>query len=143
MRVQEISGKDVRNMKARSLCAVQAGTQQIQDLRGGRGVQGVQGCLGGGLRGVQGGVQGVLGAKTIARRSRGFGRNGQKHEKTIQDFVQEVSVGQMAQGTPFRCLPWPTPPPISNYFKVLGGGEVKPPKCPTRHPRVGGYIFFA
>ena len=27
----------------------------------------------------------------------------------IQDFVQEVPVGQMAQGTPFRCLPWPTP----------------------------------
>ena len=24
----------------------------------------------------------------------------------IQDFVQEVPVGQMAQGTPFRCLPW-------------------------------------
>ena len=29
----------------------------------------------------------------------------------IQDFVQEVPVGQMAQGTPFRCLPWPTPLP--------------------------------
>ena len=24
----------------------------------------------------------------------------------IQDFVQEVPVGQLAQGTPFRCLPW-------------------------------------
>ena len=46
----------------------------------------------------------------------------------------------MAQGTPFRCLPWPTPP--APHFKVLGGGkgEVKPPKCPTRHPKVGGYI---
>ena len=34
----------------------------------------------------------------------------------------------MAQGTPFRCLPWHPPD-----FKVLGGGkgEVKPPKCPT------------
>ena len=44
----------------------------------------------------------------------------------IQDFVQEVPVGQMAQGTPFRH------PPLN--FKVLGGGkgEVKPPKCPTR-----------
>ena len=59
----------------------------------------------------------------------------------IQDFVQEVSVGQMAQGTPFRCLPWP-PPPLFPDFKVLGGGEVKPPKCPTRHPRVGGYIYI-
>ena len=51
----------------------------------------------------------------------------------IQDFVQELPVGQMAQGTPFRC---PSPD-----FKVLGGGkgEVKPPKCPTCHPRVGGY----
>ena len=36
----------------------------------------------------------------------------------IQDFVQEVPVGQMAQGTPFRCLPWPTPPNL----KVLAGG---------------------
>ena len=29
-------------------------------------------------------------------------------------------------------------------FKVLGGGkgEVKPPKCPTRHPRVGGYYTY-
>ena len=50
-----------------------------------------------------------------------------KHEKTrktlrngmasllrsnIQDFVQEVPVGQMAQGTPFRCLPWPPAPPV-------------------------------
>ena len=38
--------------------------------------------------------------------------------------MQEVPVGEMVQGTPFRCLSWPT--------------EVKPPKCPTRHPRVGG-----
>ena len=42
----------------------------------------------------------------------------------IQDFVQEVPVGQMAQGTPFRCLPWPTPPIIKEGEK----GEVKPPK---------------
>ena len=34
----------------------------------------------------------------------------------IQDFVQEVPVGQMAQGTPFRCR---GPPPL----KVLGGGK--------------------
>ena len=56
----------------------------------------------------------------------------------IQDFVQEVPVRQMAQGT----LPWPTPPP---RFQVLGGGkgEVKPPKCPTRHPRVGGYTHMS
>ena len=37
--------------------------------------------------------------------------------RNIQDFVQEVPVGQMAQGTPFRCLLWPTPA-IS-----LGGGK--------------------
>ena len=42
----------------------------------------------------------------------------------IQDFVQEVPVGQMAQGTPFGACAHP---------------QVKPPKCPTRHPRVGGY----
>ena len=34
----------------------------------------------------------------------------------------------------------PSPPPRD--FKVVGGGkgEVKPPKCPTRHPRVGGLL---
>ena len=86
-------------------------------MRGGcRGVQGVQRCWGG-VQGVAGGVQG-----TVASLLR----------SNIQDFVQEVLVGQMAQGTPSQCLPWPTPPP---NFKVLGGGkgEVKPPKCPTRH----------
>ena len=52
--------------------------------------------------------------------SRDFAEKRLKHEKTrktlrncmasllrsnIQDFVQEVPVGQMAQGTPFPCLP--------------------------------------
>ena len=48
MRVQEILGKDVRNMKARSLIKRGlASSQQIQHLRVGTGVQEVQGCLGG------------------------------------------------------------------------------------------------
>ena len=54
MRVLEISGKDVHNMKARSrlCCLIKRGPnsvgqgRRIQDLRGGKGVQGVQGCLG-------------------------------------------------------------------------------------------------
>ena len=69
-------------------------------MQGGSRGPGVSGV---GFRGFQTGVGGVL---------------GQKHEKTrktlrncvasllrsnIQDFVQEVPVGQMAQGTPFRC----------------------------------------
>ena len=102
-------------------------------MRGGcRGVHGVQGCLGG-SRGFQARSGG----------SRGFGRKTAQNTKSmasllrsnIQDFVQEVPVGQ---GTPFRCLPWPTPPP----FQGVGGekGEVKPPKCPTRQIRVGGCI---
>ena len=33
--------------------------------------------------------------------------------------MQEVPIGQMAQGTPFR----PTPPPLLPDFKVLGGGK--------------------
>ena len=39
----------------------------------------------------------------------------------------------VSRGGPVSVLPWPTP--------LLGGGkgEVKPPKCPTRHPRVGGF----
>ena len=80
------------------------------DEGGGAGGSRGSGCLGGGpggSRGSRGGPE-VLGGKRI------------KHEKTrktlrncmasllrsnIQDFVQEVPVGQMAQGTPFRCLP--------------------------------------
>ena len=49
----------------------------------------------------------------------------------IQDFVQEVPVGQMAQGTLFSVLA------VTPFQKHKW--EVKPPKCPTRHPRVGGY----
>ena len=66
MRVQEISGKDVHNMKARSFIKRgPASSQQIQHFRGGTGVQGVQGCLGG-LRGLPGGwgVQ-VLGGGAV------------------------------------------------------------------------------
>ena len=77
--------------------------RQIQDLRGG---QGVQGCLGvkARMRGEGGpGGPGV---------SRGPG-SPDVLGSNIQDFVQEVPVGQIAQGTPFRCLPWPTPPAIS------------------------------
>ena len=64
--------------------------------RGGAGgSRGVQGCLGW--------VQGVgsFGGKTA--------KNHEKTRKTLRNCVQEVPVGQMAQGTPFRCLPWPTP----------------------------------
>ena len=78
--------------------------------------------MSGGVQGIPGGVLGgpeeVLGRKTLRSK--------------IQDFVQEVLVPQMAQGTPFQCLPLLTPSsPIS---RCEGGkGEVKPPKCPTRH----------
>ena len=91
--------------------------RQVQDLRGGRGVQGPGLSRGGPARGSRTGPE--VYTKTF---------------RNCMDLVQEVPVSQMAQGTP----PWPTPPPD---FKVLGGGkgEVKPPKCPTRHPRVGGY----
>ena len=48
----------------------------------------------------------------------GRGKQTPKTRKKLEKarFVQEVPVGQMAQGTPFRCLPL-TPPPIS-----VGGG---------------------
>ena len=88
-------------------------------------VQGVQGCLRG-VQGVPGVVQGGV--------QRFWAEKRLKHEKTrktlrncmasllrsnIQDFVQEVPVGQMAQGTPFRCLPW---------RRKGGGSSVQPPK---------------
>ena len=54
----------------------------------------------------------------------------------IQNFAQEVPVGQMAQGTPLS-MPAVAHPLVRRERR--GKGEVKPPKCPTRHPRVGGY----
>ena len=79
MRVQEISGKDVHNMKARSL--LKRGPNSVGqgrlDLRGGRGVQRVQGCLGrvqGASRGGPWGGPGALGAFRAKKR--------QKHKKT-------------------------------------------------------------
>ena len=48
MRVQEIWGKDVHNMKARSLIKRGPGQQSANPaFEGGKGVQAVQGCLGG------------------------------------------------------------------------------------------------
>ena len=67
------------------------------------------------------GVQGGSRASRVSRRvAGGFqgapGRSrSPKKRSNIQDFVQEVPVGQMAQGTPFRCPPWPD-------FKVVRGG---------------------
>ena len=59
-----------------------------------------------GVRGVWG-VQGVSG---------GF-RGGQEVWAENYHAAMPGFCAQMAQGTPFRCLPWPTPP----NFKVLGG----------------------
>ena len=84
------------------------------------------------VEGVPGGVQGgpeVLGRKTAKNtKNRKTLRNCMASllRSNIHNFVQEVPVGQMAQGTPF-----------SSCWK----GEVKPPKCPTRHPRVGGFSY--
>ena len=63
MRVQEISGKDVHNMKARSFIkrgpnSVIQG-RHIQDLRGGQGGPSIQGCLGGVQGASRGGPWGV------------------------------------------------------------------------------------
>ena len=82
-----------------------------------RGSRGVWGGPGGsrGVQGVPGGVQGgpeVLGEKRLKQqKTRKMLRNCMASllRSNIQDFVQEVPVGQMAQGTLFRCLPWPTP----------------------------------
>ena len=89
----------------------------------------------GGVQAVQAGPE-VLGGKTAKH---------QKTRKTLrncmasllrsnsQDFVQEVPVGQMAQGTPFRCLPSP------QFFGVRKGkGEVTSQVSNTP-PRLGGF----
>ena len=88
MRVQEILGKDVRNMKAR----------QMQDLRGGAGGPGGPGVSGGGpggSRGVYRGGPEVLGGKTAKNtRETLWNCMASRLRSNIQDFVQEVPVGQ-------------------------------------------------
>ena len=66
----------------------------------------------GGSRGFQRRSRGrpeVLGGKTAKTRKTRKTRScvARLLRSSIQEFVQEVLVGQMAQGTPFRCLPWP------------------------------------
>ena len=96
----------------------------------------MQGCLGGGPGrsregpGRSGGGEGgpeVPAKNTKTRKTVWLGLL----RSNIQDFVQEVPVGQMAQGTPLRCLP-------------LGGGkgEVKPPKCPTRQSGLADIYLY-
>ena len=53
--------------------------------------------------------------------------------------MQEVPVGQMAQGTPFRCLPWPNPPLISRCWEGERGRLNLPS---VQHARVGGYMYM-
>ena len=45
----------------------------------------------------------------------------------------QVPVRQMAPGTPFSV-----PAPRDSKER----GEVKPPKCPTRYPKFGGFKLF-
>ena len=65
-----------------------------------------------GGQGVPGRVRGspeVLGGKTAKNTKKSEKRSGAVWlglRSNIQDFVQEVPVGQMVQGTPFRCMPW-------------------------------------
>ena len=90
------------------------------------------------LSGEAGQAHGGPGGPGLSRGSRALPEGGMARllRSNIQDFVQEVSVGQMAQGTPFRCLPWPTPRPL----KVLGGGKGEVKGGPIfRRP----FFFFA
>ena len=50
----------------------------------------------------------------------------------IQDFVQEVPVGQMAQGTPFPAVPPP------HNLKVRRGEK----KCPTRQSGLADTVLY-
>ena len=81
----------------------------------------MQGCLGG--------VQGVSGVQRFWAERKMVRNCMASLLRSIQDFVQEVPVGQMAQGMP--------PPQFQGVRR--GKGEVKPPKSPTRHPKIGGY----
>ena len=87
-------------MGARPLRAIKAKNPKTRKARMRGGVQGGPG--------VPGGVQAGLAKNTNCMAS--------LLRSNIQDFVQEVPVHQMAQGTPFRCL---DPPP---YQGRKGGG---------------------
>ena len=73
-----------------------AGPQKVQKSPEFEGVQ---------VQGVQG-VGGVFGLKTRKTRKTLRSCMARLLRSYIQDFVQEVPVGQMAQGTPLRCTPW-------------------------------------
>ena len=75
-------------------------------FRGGPGeFQGSSRAVPGRVRGH--GTKKIINTKKPEKRFRGC--MARLLRSNIQDFVQEVPVGQMAQGTPFRCLLWPTP----------------------------------
>ena len=149
-------------------CAQHESTQPPNTgFEGGQGSSGRSGLSRGGpgrfQGGVYGGVQECWGqsgqntkntkkARKQARGSGGVQRfwaekrlKTRKIRKTLrncmaQDFVQEVPVGQIAQGTPFRCLPCPTqmsntPPKIWQDSFVFSCAKTRksdrtPPICP-------------
>ena len=93
----------------------------MQGVQQGPGVsRGVQGRLGGGPGGGPGGSE-VLGGKTTTQQ--------------YQNFVQEVVVGQMAQGTPFSFGPWPPSPAPGK-----GKGEVS--NTPPKGRRIYIHLFL-
>ena len=81
--------------------------------------------------GVSGGGAGSFSGGPDTRKTRKTLRNciASLLRSNIQDFVQEVPVGQNGSGYPLSVPAVAHPPP---NFQNLGG--VKPPECPTRRP---------
>ena len=102
-------------------------------MRGGfRGFKGVQGCLGG-VQGVPGGAQGgpeVLGRKR-AKNKKPEKRSGAVWLAATPGFCAGGSSKTNGSGYPLSV-------PAVAHPNVPAK---EPPKCPTRHPRVGGYLF--
>ena len=131
MRVQQISGKDVqarsltllRSKLSRSrqanpgfeggqgqaLGAFRAKKRQLEKVGGAGGVQGVQRCLGNCM------------ASLLRSNIQDF------------DFVQEVPLGQMAQGTPFSVACRGHPPPFLNVGRERGRSNL--PNVQRRIPQ--------
>ena len=75
--------------------------------------------MGGPGAGCRGVWRGLGGSRGGPGRPEVLGGKRLKHEKTRKTLRYPLSV-----------------------LRGGGKGEVKPPKCPTRHPRVGGYIYI-
>ena len=118
---------------AAGLGRVQRHEKTGKSWRGVRGIHGIQ-------------VQGVEGGSGGSRAVQRFGEKTVKNTKEPEKRSGAVWLGYYAATSRILCRSIGSGYPLSvlavahpapRDFKLLGGGK-GPPKCPTRHPSVGG-----